>query len=316
MNITNKEERLAAMQVAYMDNDLSKSNREQLHESWFNDDTIDYWRHERMYESIAAFAKQRTTASWLTIGDGRYGLDAIRLKKHFGLKHIFPTDISENMLKISKERGLIEDYKIENAERLSFNDQSYDVLFCKEAFHHFPRPYIALYEMLRVAKEAVVLVEPAERLIHEGAITKNYLLSAAKLLISKIFRKQYLPYLPSLQPLRNTHEEAGNYLYAVSVRELEKLIHGMDLGDMAYYYFNDYYIKGVEFEKSEPRNTMFEAIQKLILDANNLCTEYPQFHQPNMVAVILFKELLPEETKKIMKTAGFNFVNKVSNPYL
>src|SRR5690606_20050300 len=117
-------------------------------------------------------------------------------------------------------------------------DGTYDIVFCKEAFHHFPRPYMALYEMIRVAKEAVIMIEPAENSVTTGVKTKNYLLSATRLFFSKLLGKNYQPYLPALNDLNHTYEEAGNYLYAVSVRELEKLVHGMDLAGLAYKGFN------------------------------------------------------------------------------
>jgi ubiquinone/menaquinone biosynthesis C-methylase UbiE len=299
-----------------MDNHLLNIDSEKLHESWFNEKTIDFWRHKRMYLTISPFAKSHKESKWLTIGDGRYGLDAIRLKKLFNLKNIFPTDIAENMLRISKSRGLIDDYKIENAEQLSFSNDTYDVIFCKEAFHHFSRPYIALYEMLRVAKDAVILVEPSERLIHEGVKSKDYLISAFKLLLSKIFGKSYMPYVPKLQPLRNIHEEAGNYLYAVSVRELEKLVHGLDIEGLAYCYFNDYYRIGVEYEEAVSGNSMFQEIQQLIKNADSTCHSYPNFHQPNMVAAVIFKTAPDIHTQNAMIDSGFIFIKKVPNPYL
>ncbi|WP_158308790.1 methyltransferase domain-containing protein [Desulfocurvibacter africanus] len=59
-----------------------------------------------------------------------------------------------------KPSDFIPEYSVENAEKLSFANGSYDYLLCKEAFHHFPRPMIALYEMLRVARKGIVLIEP------------------------------------------------------------------------------------------------------------------------------------------------------------
>lgn len=55
-------------------------------------------------------------------------------------------------------------YSVENAESLSFRDNEFEVAFCKEAYHHFPRPFLALYEMLRVASKAVVLAEPNDQI--------------------------------------------------------------------------------------------------------------------------------------------------------
>src|SRR5690349_3946690 len=131
--------------------------------TWFDESTVDYWRHHRMIEPLLPLLKKFPDSKWLTVGDGRFGLDAIRLKKLQPSIDILPTDIAPGLLKEAKKMNLIKDYREENAEALSFAADEFDFAFCKEAYHHFPRPYIALYEMLRVAKRAVILIEPNER---------------------------------------------------------------------------------------------------------------------------------------------------------
>jgi len=134
----------------------SKEGRE-LANTWFCKDTADYWRHARAYRFLNHLTDKNS--SWLTIGDGRWGLDSIRIKE-YGFSDVLPTDISEVLLLESKKNGKIANYSVENAEKLSFADNQFDYVFCKESYHHFPRPYIALYEMLRVAKKGIFLIEP------------------------------------------------------------------------------------------------------------------------------------------------------------
>ena len=50
-------------------------------------------------------------------------------------------------------------YQQQNAESLSFDSQSFDVVFCKEGLHHLARPVLGLYEMLRTCRTAVVFIE-------------------------------------------------------------------------------------------------------------------------------------------------------------
>ena len=309
-------DKLSDLQKQYMDEAVFAKDREQIHESWFNETTTDFWRHKRMYETIRPLASYASDASWLTVGDGRFGLDSIRLRKLFQLKSVFPTDIGENMLKVSKERGLIENYGIENAEQLSFADCSYDIVFCKEAFHHFPRPYQALYEMVRVCKKAVVMIEPAERLELNGVKTKPYLISAARLLLSKIRRNDYKPYVPSVLGLNHSFEEAGNYLYAVSAREMEKLVHGMDLGGLAWKGFNDAYEKGCEFEEAAPGNEIFDRLKAAITHGDRLCRTYPKYHQPNMITVIIFKQQPENELVEQLLSAGYQLPPIQKNPHV
>lgn len=313
MKITDQ---LNQLQKTYMDNDALASERMHVHETWFNETTTDFWRHKRMYEVIRPIAEYHQNAAWLTVGDGRYGLDAIRIQKLFGVQNIFPTDIGENMLRISKEKGWISDFGVENAECLSFADNSFDVVFCKEAFHHFPRPYLALYEMLRVSKKAVVMIEPAERLINNGIKSKNYILSALYLLLHKLTGRSYMPYISGIVPVSHTHEHSGNYLYAVSVREMEKLVHGLALPALAWKGFNDVYEKGREFETAKPGNPLYEKIKQAIEKGDELCRTYPQYHQPNMVGVILFKELPSAALVQQLHTAGYQLPAVHKNPYV
>jgi ubiquinone/menaquinone biosynthesis C-methylase UbiE len=133
-----------------------------LYESWLNESTADYWRHIRSFEIVRLVAESRVDneqVNWLTIGDGRLGLDSIRIRS-LGFNEVLATDISPHLLDIAKSKGLIKDFKIENAEKLSFEDESFDYVFCKESLHHFPQPYKALYESLRCARKGLILIEP------------------------------------------------------------------------------------------------------------------------------------------------------------
>ena len=141
--------------------DEKKAN---LSKTWFETDTVDAWRHQRMYQTIDPILRTEPEAKWLTVGDGRYGIDAKYILDK-GCEAL-PTDISDVLLKEAKKLGFIPDYRKENAEFLTFKDSEFDYVFCKESYHHFPRPMIALYEMLRVARKGVVLIEPNDKYIN------------------------------------------------------------------------------------------------------------------------------------------------------
>jgi ubiquinone/menaquinone biosynthesis C-methylase UbiE len=125
---------------------------------WTQKDTADYWRHKRMYDTLLPILTNYRNAKWVTIGDGKYGTDANYLLDY--TPNVLATDIAEDCLKMAKATGFIPDYKIENAERMSFEDDEFDFALVKEAYHHFPRPALAVYEMLRVAKKGIILIEP------------------------------------------------------------------------------------------------------------------------------------------------------------
>ncbi len=50
-------------------------------------------------------------------------------------------------------------HKKENSENISLPSRSYDLVFCKDGLHHLARPIQGLYEMLRVCKKAVIIIE-------------------------------------------------------------------------------------------------------------------------------------------------------------
>ena len=51
-------------------------------------------------------------------------------------------------------------YEKQNCERLGYASGSFDLVFCKEALHHLARPVQGLYEILRVCRGAVLVLEP------------------------------------------------------------------------------------------------------------------------------------------------------------
>src|SRR3984893_12033478 len=92
--------------------------KEDLAKTWFKKDTVDAWRHQRMYRSIDPILVSEPNATWLTVGDGRYGKDATYIRDK-GC-NVLASDISDVLLEESKQAGHIEKYRKENAEKLSF----------------------------------------------------------------------------------------------------------------------------------------------------------------------------------------------------
>lgn len=279
------------------------NDEKKLYETWKNEDTVDYWRHFRMIEPLSAILKQNANTKILTIGDGRYGSDSIMIKKINPSLSVLPTDIGDYLLKKAKQEKIIEDYKIENAEQLSFNEKQFYYTFCKESFHHFPRPYVALYEMLRVSQKGVMLIEPNEpwpptaiQLFWRN--TKNAL---KKILNKNIFHFDHWRF-----------EQSGNYVFAVSDREIEKTALAINLPAVAFYYFNDYYTKGVEYEKS---NSDLHKIVKSKISVLNLMSKL-KLKKHNAIVAVLFKQTPDEELIHSLKKSGFEIRILPTNPYL
>jgi hypothetical protein len=308
------------MQRWHMDNDIHGPDRQRIHESWFRDDTVDFWRHRRMYETCTQLAEHYQDARWLTVGDGRYGLDSVRLRKLFGVTSVLPSDIGSCLLERGKARGLFGEYAVENAEELTFKDDSFDVVFCKESYHHFPRPTMALYEMLRVSRKAVILIEPLDD------VTLGFQLSQRdkvrlliKSIISKLLGQQaHFRDIVTIHPVNHGFEDygdgTGNYIYRLSIREMEKIVHGLDLGGMAWLGFNDHYVKGCEFEPAVTGNRMFIEVQQEIERLDEQRRRFPQCQQYAFATVVLFKSGIDQVLRAEMVRAGYQFMQKQPNP--
>lgn len=226
--------------------------------TWYEADTVDSWRHQRMYQTIDPLLFSDPNSKWLTVGDGRCGNDA-----HYILTKgcsAFASDISDILLKEAKDAGYISDYKQENAESLSFSNSEFDYVLCKEAYHHFPRPAIALYEMLRVAKKGIILIEPCDEYIYDKILGLTF--RKVKDIIKTLLRKK---------PSKHVYEKFGNYLYSISEREIEKVATGLNYKFVAFKGINDFYFQGVEYEKLADNGPLLKKIKRHTGITNLIC---------------------------------------------
>lgn len=263
-------------------------------EEVLDDTTADAWRHLRGYE-IAEYVGRAPGETWLTVGDGRYGLDAIRLRRR-GAAAVLASSLDEGTLRIARDRGLLDAYAVENAEALSFADGAFDWVFCKEAYHHCPRPMVALYEMLRVARAGVVLVEPNDRSA-----------SVASRLMSVVKRR---PHADS-----QSYEEVGNFIHTISAREIEKVAIGVDAAQLALKAYNDHWIPGLLAEPADPwRAPLFRKVRRRILLLDVLCAV--GLEGPNVLMAAILKRPLAPETARRMRARGWRVVDLPRNPHL
>jgi ubiquinone/menaquinone biosynthesis C-methylase UbiE len=228
--------------------------------------SIDAWRHHRMMEPFRCFSDQ-TSWKWLTIGDGS-GFDAARLLK-MGVNDVTASDLSTARLALAAEQGLITRYCAQNAERMSTRDGEFNVVYCKEAFHHFPRPWIGLYEMLRTASDVVLLTEPRDWIIDRGKIQLIGPRGIAQKLWLWLVHK-FLGRMPLVDPEHrytlgeNTprYEDAGNFVFSASAREIEKVALGLDLPAVAFFGMDDEFQPGLHDSPADPENPKFARLSQ------------------------------------------------------
>lgn len=255
--------------------------------------SVDAWRHRRMLESMLPILRHSPEAKWLTVGDGGFGSDAFFLESH-GID-VMATSISTHTLEVAYSRGLIKKYAEENAERFSLPDNAVDFVLCKESFHHFPRPALAFYEMLRIARRGIVLIEPAEG-------------PPRPLTTLKAFVKRLLRHDVSDQ-----FEPSGNFIYRVSVRETSKMLTALGYRYLAWKGINDFWyppFAAADFGKMSlgaAGTRLGIAVQDLLAQARLL--------NYGLAALICFKEQPAAKLMANLEQSGFAVVNLPRNPY-
>lgn len=264
--------------------------------TWLQENTLDRWRHKRLLNEIKPLLKQKST--WLTLGDGRYGTEAHFIIENGGTA--YASDISDKLLKEGHKIGFIDKYGSENAENLSFDDESFDYVLIKEAFHHFPRPWLALYEAFRVCKKGVIIIEPNERIGLARKIRK----------IIKFFLN------------RSTSdygfEKIGNFVYSINNREIEKFLLGMHYRNVTFKYMNDHYTEGVEFidlkTKSLKDKFKIFKLKAIIFIKDFICLFFNGNYE--LILSILFKEEPDYKTINMLKDKKWIYKKLPENPYI
>lgn len=140
----------------------------------------------------------------LIVGCG-CGIDAHYLKKYYKLKKICFTDI--NMIAMEKTSSNFHDdyFLLTDTQKMALKDNSFDYVFTAESLHHLKEPIKGLYELVRIAKEGVIVIEPHDSwlirlfiklgLAHEYETEHdNYVYRFKKSEIDKISKSMLLNY--------------------------------------------------------------------------------------------------------------------------
>lgn len=239
---------------------------------------------------------------WLTVGDA-YGMDANYILSKKG-HSAHASDLNSDFLNVSHAEGFISSFSAENAEKLSFADNTFDYVLCKETYHHFPRPFMAVYEMLRVAQKGVMIIEPQDPVTKMPALlfVTNILASINDSLVKKVWKNRF------------SYEPVGNFVYKVSEREFEKLAAGLNLPVVAFKRINsNFYYKGAETTEATSGNFKFFKIKlkKKIFDT----LVYLRLCSSQVLSSIIFKERPSEVELAELKRTGYHIVNIPENPY-
>ena len=269
--------------------------------TWMDKSTVDAWRHQRMYQTIDPILNTDPNQKWLTVGDGRYGSDANYILEKGG--DVIASDISDPLLIEAQEHGFISRFQKENAEALSFKDDEFDYVLCKESYHHFPRPMLALYEMLRVARKGIVLIEPNDTYIphRDSEVFLKYL----KLILKKLL---------GMPQIRHDFEESGNYKYSISRREIEKAALGLNFPAVAFKGINDVFYPGVHLEKLSENGPLLKKTTRMMLILDLLCKL--RVSDFNILTAIILKQRVSDCLNDQLKKNNYEVIFLPENPYI
>ncbi|MDN5285887.1 MAG: methyltransferase type 11 [Mucilaginibacter sp.] len=263
-------------------------------------DTVPQWLQLLFFKCLDPLLKE-PFQQWLTVGDA-YGFDAQYILQTGN--SALATDLNTHFLEIAKEENIIQDYAAQNAEYLSFSNNLFDYVLCKESYHHFPRPYAALYEMIRVAKKGIVIIEPQDPVLKMPILLwlSNVLASKSKLL-SKIWKNRF------------SYEPVGNFVYKLSERELEKFAAALNLPLVAFKAINPhFYSKKLDGLSINSKSKTFFLIKakKLFLDILLKLRIIPG----QVLSAVVFKQMPDDQTIRHLQSDGYRLVNIPKNPYI
>lgn len=125
---------------------------------------------EKFRRSVSTLGTELVGATALTVCGGS-GMDAEFLARA-GLR-VAATDLSTGAARRSLVRSERHHVRfaalVADVESLPFTDESFDVVYAHDGLHHLADPYLGISEMVRVARRAVSITEPASALVTRAA---------------------------------------------------------------------------------------------------------------------------------------------------
>jgi ubiquinone/menaquinone biosynthesis C-methylase UbiE len=217
------------------------------YDGFINPNSIWYWMHTYCLEQLGYFFSKIPASYFLTVGDGYCGREAGFVKR-YGHK-VHASDMETCLIEVAKDWGVIDECSQQDMNKLSFADDTFDYALVKESLHHLSKPYQGLYEMMRVSKKGIILIEP------NGDNERKYAFSS--------------------------FEETGNYCFAFSSHELIKV--GLSMG--CRYYLVTYSIQF--FGQHNDANIAAGKVEEEKSRLKELDSKLPLPHKPLLICIFL-----------------------------
>lgn len=270
----------------------------------FQESTVGAWRHMRMIDFASCFSSDKF--SWLTIGDS-HGYDA-HILKMYGIINVTASNLESSNLEAGFKAQLVDKFLTINAESIPLEDDSIDYVLCKEALHHMPRPMLAIYEMLRIARKGVFFIEPQDQVIDWPMGRNDFyrdIIPADAVGERVSIRKSSTGDEISSSYIDWWEDCAFNYVYTFSKREIRKMALGMGLPSFAAKNFNDFYDKQWNVQSATPGIEGFDKTLEQIQLHDTVCEVSGKPY--SYVTGLLFKETPSAEIIKKLTEMGYQF---------
>ncbi|MCZ9955677.1 class I SAM-dependent methyltransferase [Brachyspira hyodysenteriae] len=138
---------------------LSKEHFNKQASIYDEKDTIYYSKYGKIScNYMSEYLKNIDYNKLLDIGCGT-GYLINMLKKYKATAEFYGLDLSEEMINISKSKNIKDaEFILGSANKLPFNDNTFDIVTCIQSFHHYPYPDEAMKEVYRVLKKGGIYI--------------------------------------------------------------------------------------------------------------------------------------------------------------
>jgi len=180
----------------------------------------------------------------LVVGAGPIDLDVF---SSLGFKRVkFTNLVTDKKLK---------EIEYQNMENLKYPNNSFDYSVVHASLHHMSKPYLGLYEMYRVSRKGILVIESHDNLIMKLLI---------KLHLTENFENSSTKYR-GLKINKNGVDGTSipNYIYRFTENELIKFSKSLDLNKSHKLYF-DYYLSLDNINK-KIKNKFLNQIFKFVI---------------------------------------------------
>lgn len=129
---------------------------------------------------LSEIVKKSGVAKSHRVLDVATGAGFLALEFAKNARTVIGCDITRNMLMKAIEKQELSGldntgFLLSDVESLPFPDESFDIVSCRFAFHHFPDPGKALAEMKRVSKKRIIIVDGVSSEDRDKSLFHNHI---------------------------------------------------------------------------------------------------------------------------------------------